>query len=98
MAESLPNIDYYFPRERLSDDGGERAHAHIIGDLIQAKADGLLGDFRVIEHAAAFPTQADESAILKRLREFATVKKVGLGRRFGSNKITSPGFRRRRCS
>jgi hypothetical protein len=46
MAEALPNIDYYFRRERLSDDGRDHAHAHIVGDLTQAKADGLLSDFR----------------------------------------------------
>ncbi len=84
-GSALPNIDYYFRRERLSDDGGERTHARIIGDLTEAKAGGLLWDFRVIEHAEAFPTQADESAVLKRLREFAMVKKIGLGRQFGSN-------------
>ena len=84
-GSALPNIDYYFRRERLSDDGGERTHARLVGDLTAAKAGGLLCDFRVIEHAEAFPTQADESAVLERLREFATVKKVGLGRRFGSN-------------
>jgi len=80
-----PHIDYYFRRERLSDDRGERAHARIVGDLTRAKAGGLLCDFRVLEHAAAFPTEADERSALKRLREFAMVKKVGLGRRFGSN-------------
>jgi len=85
-GSALPNIDYYFRRERLSDDGGELTHARIVGDLTPAKAAGLLCDFRVIEHAEAFPTQADESAVLKRLREFATVKKIGLGRQFGSNK------------
>ncbi len=87
MARSArPNIDYYFRRERLSDERGERAHARVVGGLAEAKAGGLLCDFRVIEHAEAFPTQADESAVLKRLREFAMVKKVGLGRGFGSNK------------
>jgi hypothetical protein len=85
-GSALPNIDYYFRRERLSDDGEELAHARIVGDLTAAKASGLLYDFRAIEHAEAFPTQTDESAVLKRLREFATVKKIGLGRRFGSNK------------
>ena len=80
-----PHIDYYFRRERLGDDRGERAHARIVGDLTRAKAGGLLCDFRVLEHAAAFPTEADERSALKRLREFAMVKKVGLGRRFGSN-------------
>jgi hypothetical protein len=40
----------------------------------------------VIEHADAFPTQADEGSMLNRLRDFATTKKIGLGRRFGSNK------------
>jgi len=83
---ALPSIDYYFRKERLSDDGGERAHARIVGDLTEAKAGGLICDFRVIEHAEAFPTPADESAVLKRLREFSMVKKVGLGRQFGSNK------------
>jgi hypothetical protein len=29
-GSALPNIDYYFRRERLSDDGGERAHARIV--------------------------------------------------------------------
>jgi hypothetical protein len=88
MAGSvLPNIDYYFRKERLGDDGGERTHARLVGDLTAARASGLLCAFRVIEHAEAFPTQADESVVLKRLREFATVKKVGLGRRFGSNKF-----------
>ncbi len=85
-GSALPNIDYYFRKERLSYDGGERVHARLVGDLTAAKAGGLLCDFRVIEHGAAFPTQADESAVLKRLREFAMVKKVGLGRQFGSNK------------
>ena len=85
-GSALPNIDYYFRRERLSDDGGERTHARLVEDLTAAKAGGLLCDFRVIEHAEAFPTPADESAVLKRLREFAMVKKVGLGRQFGSNK------------
>src|SRR4051794_34344145 len=86
MAESaLPNIDYYFRKEHLND-GGQRAYARIVGDLTAAKAGGLLCDFRVIEHGEAFPTQADESAALKRLREFAMLKKIGLGRRFGSNK------------
>ena len=83
---ALPSIDYYFRKERLSDDGGGRTHGRIVGDLTEAKAGGLLCDFRVIEHGEAFPTQADESAMLKRLREFAMVKKVGLGRQFGSNK------------
>ncbi len=80
-----PYVDYYFRKERLGDDGGERAHARIVGVLPEAKAGGLLSDFRVIEHAEAFPTQADELALLDRLREFAMVKKIGLGRRFGSN-------------
>src|ERR1700688_1189750 len=81
-----PHIDYYFRRERLSDDGGEHTHSRLVGDLTAAKAGGFLCGFRVIEHAEAFRTQADESAVLKRLREFAMVKKVGLGRQFGSNK------------
>jgi nitroreductase len=85
-GSALPNIDYYFRKERLSDGGEERVHARLVGDLTAAKAEGLLCAFRVIEHSVAFPTQADESIALKRLREFATVKKVGLGRRFGSNK------------
>jgi nitroreductase len=87
MAGSeLPNIDYHFHRKRLSDDGEERTHSRIVRDLMEAKAGGLLCDFRVMEHAEAFPTPADEAAVLKRLREFATVKKIGLGRQFGSNK------------
>jgi len=87
MTESgQPHIDYYFRRERLSDDGGQRVYARLVGDLTAAKAGGLVCDFRVVEHGKAFPTQADESAMLKRLREFAMVKKVGLGRQFGSNK------------
>jgi len=86
MGSELPHIDYYFRRERLSDEGGERTHAQLLRDLTAAKACGLLCDFRVIEHAEAFPTEADERAVLKRLREFAMVKKVGLGRQFGSNK------------
>jgi hypothetical protein len=81
-----PHIDYYFRRERLNDKGAERVHARLVGSLTAAKAGGLLCDFRVIEHGEAFPTPADESAVLKRLREFAMVKKVGLGRQFGSNK------------
>jgi hypothetical protein len=81
-----PHIDYYFRRERLNDDGGERVHARLVGDLAAAKAGGLLRDFSVIERGEAFPTQADESAMLKRLREFSMVKKIGLGRQFGSNK------------
>jgi hypothetical protein len=81
-----PHIDYYFRRERLSDDGGERVHARLVGDLTAAKAGGLLRDFRVIERREAFPTEADERSVLKRLRDFAMVKKVGLGRQFGSNK------------
>jgi hypothetical protein len=86
MAGSVqPHIDYYFRKESLSDDGGERTHARIVGDLTEAQAGGLLCDFRVMEHAEAFPTQADERAKLDRLREFAMVKKVGLGRQFGSN-------------
>jgi len=28
-----PHVDYYFRKERLSDDGGERAHARIVGAL-----------------------------------------------------------------
>jgi hypothetical protein len=33
MARSaLANIDYYFRRERLIEDGRESAHARIIGD------------------------------------------------------------------
>lgn len=58
----------------------------ILRYLSEAKSDGLLCDFRVIEHAEAFPTQADEGSILNGLRDFATTKKIGLGRRFGSNK------------
>src|SRR5229473_3336720 len=96
-GSALPNSDYYFRRERLTDDGGERTHARIIGDLTEAKAGGLLWDFRVIEHAEAFPTQADESAVLKRLREFAMVKKIGLSPGSGAIKITLAGFRRTRC-
>ena len=41
----------------------ERAHARIVGDLTEAKAGGLLCDFRVIEHSEAFPTQADDSLL-----------------------------------
>ena len=48
-----PQVDYYFRRERLSDDGRERAHARIVGDLTAAKAGGLLCDFRVISLCAA---------------------------------------------
>jgi hypothetical protein len=81
-----PHIDYYFRREGLSFDGGEEAHARIVRDLTAAKAGGLLSDFRVMEHSEAFPTQADERAKLDSLREFAMVKKIGLGRQFGSNK------------
>jgi len=80
-----PYIDYYYRKERLSDDGGERAHARIVRDLTEAKAGGLLSDFRVMEHAEAFPTQVQELAVLDRLRKFSMVKKIGLGRRFGSN-------------
>jgi hypothetical protein len=85
-GSALPNIDYYFRTERLSGDGGERVHARLVGDLTAAKTGGLLCDFRVIERGEAFPTQADEGAMLKRLREFSMVKKIGLGRQFGSNK------------
>jgi Holliday junction resolvase-like predicted endonuclease len=85
-GSALPNIDYYFREERLRDEGGERTYARLVGDLTAARAGGLLCDFRVLEHAEAFPAQADESAVLKRLREFSMVKKIGLGRRFGSNK------------
>ena len=81
-----PHIDYYFRREGLGYDGGEDAHARIVRDLTAAKACGLLSDFKVMEHAEAFPTQADELAVLERLREFSMVKKIGLGRQFGSNK------------
>ena len=43
MPESeLLQIDYYFRKERLSDDGGERAHARIVEALPEAKAGGLL--------------------------------------------------------
>jgi|SRR6266849_8938659 len=97
-GSALPNIDYYFRRERLTDDGGERTHARIIGDLTEAKAGGLLWDFRVIEHAEAFPTQADESAVLKRLREFAMVKKMDWAANSGATGLISAGFRRARCS
>ena len=81
-----PQVDYYFRKERLSDDGGERAHARIVEALPKAKAGGLLSDFRVMEHAEAFPTHAEELAVLKGLRKFSMVKRIALGRRFGSNK------------
>ena len=81
-----PHVDYYFRKERLSDDGGERAHARIVEALPKAKAGGLLNDFRVMEHAEAFPTQVEELAVLEGLRKFSMVKRIGLGRRFGSNK------------
>ena len=56
MPESeLLQIDYYFRKERLSDEGGERAHARIVEALPEAKAGGLLSDFRVMEHARGFP-------------------------------------------
>ncbi len=79
------HVDYYFRRERLSDDGGERAHARIVGALPEAKAGGLLSDFRMMEHAEAFPTQAEESRLAGPSSSFAMIKKIGLGRRFGSN-------------
>ncbi|MGO9058964.1 MAG: hypothetical protein ACLQU2_16460, partial [Candidatus Binataceae bacterium] len=34
---------------------------------------GLLSDFRVIEHAEAFPTQAQELSVLDGLRKFSMV-------------------------
>jgi hypothetical protein len=87
MPESeLLQIDYYFRKEHLSDDGGERAHERIVEALPEAKAGGLLSDFRVMEHAEAFPTQAEQLAVLKGLRKFSMVKRIALGRRFGSNK------------
>jgi hypothetical protein len=82
----LPYVDYYFRPERLGDDGAERVHGQVVGDLAKAAAAGLLSGFRVREHAQAFPTEAEERALLGRLREFAAIKKVGLGRCFGSNK------------
>lgn len=87
MARSgQPHMDYYFRAEGLSYDGGRNAHARIVRDLTAAKAGGLLSDFKVIEHAEAFPTQAEEMAVLDRLRKFSMIKKRALGRRFGSNK------------
>lgn len=82
----LPYVDYYFRPERLGDDGAERVHGQIVGDLSKAAAAGLLRGFTVREHAEAFPTEAEERALLGRLREFAAIKKVALGRCFGSNK------------
>jgi hypothetical protein len=43
-----PYVDYYFRKERLGDDGGERAHGRIVGALPEAKAGGLLSDFSSI--------------------------------------------------
>lgn len=82
----LPYLDYYFRPERLSDDGAERIHRQIVGDLSKAAEAGLLGGFKVWGHREAFATEAEERAVLTRLRQFATIKKVGLGRCFGSNK------------
>jgi Endonuclease NucS len=80
-----PRADYYFRKERLCDEGDARAHAGMLENLALAKTAGLLADFKVLEHGEAFPIQADERNVLERLREFAVVRKVGLGRRFGSN-------------
>ena len=65
---------------------GAARHHEILDLLSRLRAEDRISEYAIQETEVAFPRKEPETALLNRLREFASRHKVGLARPFGSRR------------